>query len=200
MLSRVIAAIVRGSRVSGPGSRRRLAEHQGGDRRRGRRRRFLRARRRSRWSTSTTAGPTRTRTPTARRFATPCARPPKACRRIGWWRWAWAARSTASSHAMPSAHRCARRSSGWTNGPPTSATGWCRRWGPNVLAERTGLVADASHSAPKMMWIRDHEPQVWQRAAVLAPVGSYVLHHLSRLARPGRRERVVDDGVRRRQG
>ena len=51
--------------------------------------------------------------------------------------------------------------------------------GPNVLAERTGLVADASHSAPKMMWIRDHEPQVWQRAAMLAPVGSYVLHHLT---------------------
>ena len=39
------------------------------------------------------------------------------------------------------------------------------RWAPNVLAERTGLVADASHSAPKMMWIREHEPRVWQRAA-----------------------------------
>jgi xylulokinase len=51
--------------------------------------------------------------------------------------------------------------------------------GEDLLAERTGLVADASHSAPKMMWIRDHEPPVWQRAAVLAPVGSYVLHHLT---------------------
>ena len=51
--------------------------------------------------------------------------------------------------------------------------------GSELLAERTGLVADASHSAPKMMWIRDHEPRVWQRAAVLAPVGSYVLHHLT---------------------
>jgi xylulokinase len=51
--------------------------------------------------------------------------------------------------------------------------------GPDLLAERTGLVADASHSAPKMMWIRENEPQVWQRAAMLAPVGSYVLHHLS---------------------
>ena len=48
-----------------------------------------------------------------------------------------------------------------------------------MLAERTGLVADASHSAPKMMWIRDHEPPVWQRAATLAPVGSYLLHHLT---------------------
>jgi xylulokinase len=51
--------------------------------------------------------------------------------------------------------------------------------GSEVLAERTGLVADASHSAPKMMWIREHEPPVWQRATVLAPVGSYVLHHLT---------------------
>jgi xylulokinase len=51
--------------------------------------------------------------------------------------------------------------------------------GSERLAERTGLVADASHSAPKMMWIRENEPEVWRRAAVLAPVGSYVLHHLS---------------------
>ena len=51
--------------------------------------------------------------------------------------------------------------------------------GSDLLAERTGLVADASHSAPKMMWIRDHEPAVWHRATMLAPVGSYVLHHLT---------------------
>ena len=51
--------------------------------------------------------------------------------------------------------------------------------GSERLAERTGLVADASHSAPKMMWIRENEPQVWERAAMLAPVGSYVLHHLT---------------------
>ncbi len=51
--------------------------------------------------------------------------------------------------------------------------------GADLLAERTGLVADASHSAPKMMWLRDNEPQVWHDAAVLAPVGSYVLQYLS---------------------
>ncbi len=51
--------------------------------------------------------------------------------------------------------------------------------GSEHLAERTGLVADASHSAPKMMWIRENEPEVWQRAAMLAPVGAYVLHHLT---------------------
>jgi xylulokinase len=52
--------------------------------------------------------------------------------------------------------------------------------GADALAERTGLVADASHSAPKMMWIREHEPHVWRHTVTLAPVGSYVLHHLSR--------------------
>ncbi|MGZ7007437.1 MAG: xylulokinase, partial [Ilumatobacteraceae bacterium] len=51
--------------------------------------------------------------------------------------------------------------------------------GAELLAERTGLVADASHSAPKMMWLRDNEPQIFHDATVLAPVGSYVLHHLS---------------------
>ncbi len=51
--------------------------------------------------------------------------------------------------------------------------------GAERLAERTGLVADASHCAPKMMWIRENEPQVWQRTAMLAPVGSYFLHHLT---------------------
>ena len=52
--------------------------------------------------------------------------------------------------------------------------------GAESLAERTGLVADASHSAPKMMWIRDNEPQVWQDDGRCWPrSGSYVLHHLS---------------------
>lgn len=51
--------------------------------------------------------------------------------------------------------------------------------GEQALVECTGLVADASHSAPKMMWIREHEHPVWQRTAMLAPVGSYVLHQLT---------------------
>ena len=51
--------------------------------------------------------------------------------------------------------------------------------GADLLAERTGLVADASHSAPKMMWLRDNEPRVWHDTAILAPVGSFVLQYLS---------------------
>jgi xylulokinase len=66
--------------------------------------------------------------------------------------------------------------------------------GEDTLAERTGLVADASHSAPKMMWIRDHEPPHGDaRAGRLVSAAPP-----DRLARPGRRERVVHDGVRRR--
>ncbi|MBS1693938.1 MAG: hypothetical protein JST91_17125 [Actinobacteria bacterium] len=63
------------------------------------------------------------------------------------------------------------------------ATDQCERLvaavGEDALAERTGLVADASHSAPKMMWIRECEPGVRRRAAMFAPVGSYLLHHLT---------------------
>ena len=95
------------------------------------------------------------------------------------WRWVWAVRSTASSRATPTARHCARRSSGWTNGPPSSATDWSSKVGAELLAERTGLVADASHSAPKMMWIREQRTGGLAAAAMLAPVGSYVLHHLS---------------------
>ena len=69
--------------------------------------------------------------------------------------------------------------------------------GEDLLAERTGLVADASHSAPKMMWIRDHEPSGLAahgdaRAGRVVSAASP-----DRLSRPGRRERVVHDGVRR---
>ena len=69
--------------------------------------------------------------------------------------------------------------------------------GEGLLAERTGLVADASHSAPKMMWIRDHEPV--RLAACGDTCARRVISAASpdRHSRPGRRERVVLDGVRR---
>jgi hypothetical protein len=99
----------------------------------------------------------------------------------------------ASSHATPTVSR-ARRSSGWTSVPPNSAIDWSpRSGGPARRAD--GSVADASHSAPKMMWIRDHEPRYGRHddagarriVCVAPPTGS----------RSGRRERVVHDGVRR---
>jgi xylulokinase len=46
--------------------------------------------------------------------------------------------------------------------------------GEDALVARTGLNPDASHSAPKAMWLRDEEPEVYARARWLAPVGAYV--------------------------
>ncbi|MEU6083376.1 FGGY family carbohydrate kinase [Streptomyces sp. NPDC047108] len=51
--------------------------------------------------------------------------------------------------------------------------------GEQALFERTGLNADASHSAPKMMWLRDHDPDVWRLTRRLLPVGGYLLAWLT---------------------
>jgi xylulokinase len=57
-----------------------------------------------------------------------------------------------------------------------------------VLAERvgtdqifgtTGLVADASHIAPKLMWLRDNEPDTYRSAVSLPPAGGYLLGWLT---------------------
>lgn len=47
--------------------------------------------------------------------------------------------------------------------------------GEDDLFARTGLNADASHGAPKMMWLRDHEPDAWDRTRWLLPVGGYLV-------------------------
>jgi xylulokinase len=44
------------------------------------------------------------------------------------------------------------------------------RVGSDALTATTGLVPDASHSAPKAMWLRRHEPDTVSRARWLAPV------------------------------
>ncbi len=43
----------------------------------------------------------------------------------------------------------------------------------------TGLVADASHLAPKMMWLRDEEPAVFRESALLLPPAAYLLGWLT---------------------
>jgi xylulokinase len=45
--------------------------------------------------------------------------------------------------------------------------------------EITGLNIDASHTAPKMMWLRDHEPDVYRSSAWLLPVAGYLLGWLT---------------------
>jgi xylulokinase len=46
--------------------------------------------------------------------------------------------------------------------------------GEPELVARTGLNPDASHTAPKAMWLRDHEPHHYRAARWLAPVGAHM--------------------------
>jgi xylulokinase len=46
--------------------------------------------------------------------------------------------------------------------------------GEHALVARTGLNPDASHTAPKAMWLRDEEPEVYLEARWLAPVGAHL--------------------------
>jgi xylulokinase len=46
----------------------------------------------------------------------------------------------------------------------------CSAAGEEELVTRTGLNPDSSHTAPKAMWLRDVEPEVYERTRWLAPV------------------------------
>jgi xylulokinase len=46
--------------------------------------------------------------------------------------------------------------------------------GDERLHRLTGLNPDSSHSGPKAMWLRDHEPDVYDSARWLASVGAYL--------------------------
>lgn len=46
--------------------------------------------------------------------------------------------------------------------------------GEAELVVRTGLNPDASHTAPKAMWLQDEEPEHYDAARWLAPVGGYL--------------------------
>jgi xylulokinase len=48
------------------------------------------------------------------------------------------------------------------------------RVGETELIARTGLNPDASHTAPKAMWLRDEEPGHYRDARWLAPVGAHL--------------------------
>lgn len=46
---------------------------------------------------------------------------------------------------------------------------------PDRAFELTGLNLDATHTAPKMMWIADHEPDRYRAAASLPSIGGYIV-------------------------
>jgi xylulokinase len=51
--------------------------------------------------------------------------------------------------------------------------------GADAVFQTTGLVADASHTAPKMMWLRDEEPDVFRESALLLAPAAYLLGWLT---------------------
>ncbi|MEN3358821.1 MAG: xylulokinase, partial [Mycobacteriales bacterium] len=54
-----------------------------------------------------------------------------------------------------------------------------RRVGEQELFEITGLNCDASHTAPKIMWLAEPEPALYRSARWLLPVGSYLVAWLT---------------------
>jgi xylulokinase len=59
------------------------------------------------------------------------------------------------------------------------AAALARRLGTEYIFGTTGLNADASHIAPKLMWLREHEPAIFARARAFPPVGGYLLGWLT---------------------
>jgi xylulokinase len=53
------------------------------------------------------------------------------------------------------------------------------RVGERELFELTGLNCDASHTAPKMMWLRDNEPDIYKETRWLPAVGGYLVGWLT---------------------
>jgi xylulokinase len=51
--------------------------------------------------------------------------------------------------------------------------------GADYIFATTGLNADASHIAPKLMWLRDNEPGIFRQARSFPPVGGYLLGWLT---------------------
>jgi xylulokinase len=45
----------------------------------------------------------------------------------------------------------------------------------DLIFSRTGLNLDASHTAPKIMWLADNEPEIYRQSACLPSVGGYAV-------------------------
>jgi len=56
----------------------------------------------------------------------------------------------------------------------TQSAALCAAVGEHELTSRTGLNPDASHTAPKAMWLRDAEPEIYAKTRWLAPVAGYL--------------------------
>jgi len=59
------------------------------------------------------------------------------------------------------------------------AAALAERVGRRELFELTGLNCNATHTAPKMMWLRDHEPELYRESRWLPAVGGYLVGWLT---------------------
>ena len=55
----------------------------------------------------------------------------------------------------------------------------CGKLGPRHIASVTGLRPHQMYSLPKMMWIRNHRPEIWKQVCHVFLIEDYVLYHLS---------------------
>ena len=72
--------------------------------------------------------------------------------------------------------------------------------GEDELIARTGLNPDASHTAPKAMWLRDEEPEHYRAARWLAPVGGSPDRLADRRGGAGPGQRILHAALRPARG
>ncbi|MGH2761247.1 MAG: FGGY-family carbohydrate kinase [Thermoleophilaceae bacterium] len=54
-----------------------------------------------------------------------------------------------------------------------------RRFGPDAVLERGGSPLTTQAIGPKLLWLRRHEPQVWERTAMLLMASSFAVQRLT---------------------
>ena len=91
----------------------------------------------------------------------------------------WPGRCTAPSCSTMPTGRCGRRSSGTTSARQPSATRSASASGRERLIEITGNDALTGFTAPKLLWVRNHEPEVWARVAHVLLPKDFVRHRLT---------------------
>ncbi len=68
----------------------------------------------------------------------------------------------------------------WMDRRSVSECDWVsERQSPGEIFQLTGLNIDASHVVPKILWIRNNEPAVYERCYKLLLPGSFILFHLT---------------------